>query len=320
VTPESGIFLRENFVCERGGHRDPDFLIIGAQKAGTTALYEYLRVHPGIYIPPEKEAPFFLVPEREEKGTRWYMREFFAEAPEQSLWGTSTPQYMCALGASRKISETWPKAKIIAILRDPIKRAYSHFRMCVRRGIESRTFTQAIADELESTVKLATELSQADDIDYLARGLYSVILREYLGDFDRSQVLILFSSDLSANPEASLQEIYEFLEIPSFEPKNLGRRYHVGGLKQKLPWLRKVRHLGVVARLWDRIPAKHRRRIAFRIDKWNTAPSEADDCVLSEEKMHNLTEFFAKDATKLSELIGREIPWIKDWQIARDQR
>jgi hypothetical protein len=318
--PESGFFLREKYSGKELDHRNPNFLIIGAQKAGTTALYEYLRVHPGIYIPPEKEAPFFMVPEREAKGLGWYMREFFSEAPEQSLWGTSTPQYMCSLGAAKKICEVWPEVKIVAILRDPIKRAYSHFRMCVRRGLESRTFTQAIYDEMANGVKLGTALPHADNIDYLARGRYSVILREYFSDFDRSQILILFSSDLSANPRASLQEIYEHLDIPSFEPKNLGRQYHVGGLQQKLPWLRKARHFWVVAKLWDRIPAIHRRRIAFRIDQWNTAPSEADYSVLGDEELRKLTGFFAEDASRLSELIGQEIPWIKDWQNARDQR
>jgi len=131
-----------------------DFIIIGAQKAATTSLYKYLNAHPAIFMPPDKEVPFFTRPDLYQKGLAWYLQTHFANASPDQLWGKATPQYMCDPQAPARIYHALPEVKLIASLRHPIKRSFSHYKMAVHRGVEQRTFDEAISDLL-SPVALA---------------------------------------------------------------------------------------------------------------------------------------------------------------------
>src|SRR4051794_6700075 len=85
--------------------RTLDFIIIGAQKSGTTSLYKYLQPHPSIYMLPEKEAPFFSAEALYSRGWEWYRQEFFSQAPPERIWGKATPMYMANLQVPERIHE-----------------------------------------------------------------------------------------------------------------------------------------------------------------------------------------------------------------------
>ena len=144
-----------------------DFLVIGAARSGTTSLAAYLRSHPSIYLPLEKETCFFSDNDRYNKGVDWYLQSYFhCRKSENKIIGEATPAYMLFKYIPERIFSTTPNTKLIAILRNPIYRAYSHYRFAKRLGIESRDFNEAIKDLikeesyliLKSAVKILSTL------------------------------------------------------------------------------------------------------------------------------------------------------------------
>ncbi len=126
------------------------FFIIGAQKGGTTALFEYLRHHPEVYMPPEKEAEFFTGSESDRGGLGRVSSEKFLTSPHEArIAGTASPQYMCDPAVPVRMAARVPDARLIAVLRDPVERAVSHYKMAYRRGDERRSFVQAVREQLE---------------------------------------------------------------------------------------------------------------------------------------------------------------------------
>lgn len=115
-----------------------DFLVIGAQKSGTTSIFNYLSSHPSIFMPQCKEVCFFT---RDfERGVDWYFSNYFPSAPASSIKGEASPHYMYFKNVPERIASLFPDIKLIAVLRNPITRAYSHYQMTVRRNLEKRSF------------------------------------------------------------------------------------------------------------------------------------------------------------------------------------
>jgi hypothetical protein len=292
-----------------------DFAVIGAQKSGTTSLCEYLEAHPRIYVPPEKEIPFFARDYRYEKGWEWYAQEYFSDAPEDALWGTVTPQYMADPRVPQRMFETMPEIKLIALLRNPVYRAVSQYKMAVKRGMESRTLERAIEDLADGErARRARGLQASIDNEpecYLAWGEYARILGSYRSLFPEEQVLVLFSEDLEDEPREAIRSIMSFLGLPlDFTPPNLGRRYHAGGMRRRIKSIDKLRKVGVARRLWRLLPKKRRRRLFGRIEKWNVVPEPPTSSVtVDPEIVAELVDYFRPEVERLRVLLGREVPW-----------
>jgi hypothetical protein len=292
-----------------------DFAVIGAQKSGTTSLFEYLRVHPRIYIPPDKEVPFFTRDNRYEKGWEWYAGEFFSHAPDDVLWGTVTPQYMADPRVPRRMFQAMQEVKLIALLRNPVGRAFSHHKMAVLRGTESRTFEQAASELLdEKRARRARELPAGianESACYLVWGEYARILGSYRSMFSEEQVLVLFMEDLEARPWETLVDILNFLGLTEpFTPSNLGRRYHEGATRRRVRSIDKLKKVGILRRSWRLFPEKSRRRFSGRLEKWNTVPEKlVDPVIVDAATVEGLVEYYRPEVERLRELLGREVPW-----------
>jgi Sulfotransferase domain len=202
----------------------PDFLILGAQKAGTTALYSYLRWHPGITGPAWKEVSYFDRHYR--RGVSWY-RGHFAMGARDRIVGEASPGYLFHPLAPERVLATVPEAKLIALLRDPVGRALSHYHHEVALGREPLSFEQAIDAEPERT-RGEEERMVLDplyfsgawwDYAYLARGRYAEQLERWFAVFPRAQLLVLPSEDLAAEPGQTYARILDFLGAP---PHQLG--------------------------------------------------------------------------------------------------
>lgn len=212
-----------------------DFLVIGAQKSGTTSLFKYIQHHPSLYLPPQKEVEFFVNDAVYSKGVDWYLDVHFSDVDERKLRGEVCPAYMGYSSAPARIHAEFPEMKLIAILRNPIDRAYSHYRMAVRRGTETRPFHEVIeAQKNDGIVAPETKSTGQNDSPFmLSFSLYGKTLDRYLEYFERVQILILFQEDLDSNPRESVARLFSFLGVDdSYEPDNLGRGYHVGGIKR----------------------------------------------------------------------------------------
>ncbi len=201
----------------------PDFLVIGAPKAGTTALHVALAGHPALYMSPIKEPKFFLSdgppPTRGGPGDVLTYREhvwkradyeaLFDAAPAGQLRGESTPLYMYDRDAMRRIRDLIPGVKLIAIIRDPVERAHSNWTHLWSAGLEPvGDFVQACADE-----ERRIAAGWASFWHYTGLGRYGEQLEHIFTLFPREQVYVIRYRQLVDNPAATLDGIFGFLGV-----------------------------------------------------------------------------------------------------------
>ncbi|MDQ2714036.1 MAG: sulfotransferase domain-containing protein [Chloroflexota bacterium] len=219
----------------------PDFIIIGAQKGGTTSLYNYLIEHPHIASARMKEVHYF--DRNFTKGVSWYKAHFptlFQKYYSQNIrrqkfiTGEGSPEYLFFRHPPKLAAKILPHAKIIVMLRNPVDRAYSQYQHNVGWGFEKlSSFQEAIASEEERT-REGRERSAVDEYyhdrdyqraAYLARGMYAVQLERWLDLFPREQFLIIRSEDFYIDPEEVYKETLAFLQVPILIPRNLQKGY-----------------------------------------------------------------------------------------------
>lgn len=220
----------------------PHFLIIGAQKAGTTSLYDYLAQSPQIVPVVRKEAHHF---DRYELPSLDSYRTFFpsrvALERDGSITGEATPFYMFHPYAAERISAAGLAPKLIAILRDPVARAVSHHAHEQRKGREEMSFAEAIACESERLRNTVDRVLDQDHLralrekSYVSRGLYTHQLQRFETIFGRENLLVLSLDSLAETPEGVVRRCCDFLGVaapvdPSFPIRNRAKEQN--GLTQ----------------------------------------------------------------------------------------
>ena len=205
----------------------PNFLVIGAMKAGTTSLYRYLAGHPDVVPATRKEIHFFN--RHYDKGHRWYRSHFpLAAKPARTnrLTGEATTHYLFHPDAPARAHALVPDARLIVLLRDPVDRAFSHYRHEASRHGETRGFEVAIAEEQARLEHGADDGEPAlDKRAYLARGLYAAQLERWFSVYPRPQLLALWSDDLFADPARVYAEVTNFLGLPPVQPETFRVHY-----------------------------------------------------------------------------------------------
>ncbi len=212
----------------------PDYLIIGAQRAGTTSLHRYLVQHPGVRTTLRTKGVHFF-DTGYGRGMSWYASRF---PTRLTAWyvarrhgvalrtGEASPYYLFHPLVPGRVAEHLPRVKLIALLRDPVQRAYSHYQHEVARGFETVPFEEAIQAE---PARLAGEAERmaADPLyhsfahqhhSYLARGCYAEQLDRWRARFDDEQLLVLSSERFFGEPERTFARVLEFLQLPAFTP------------------------------------------------------------------------------------------------------
>lgn len=290
-----------------------DFCIIGAQKSATTSLHYYLAEHPQIYLPPDKEANFFSFDSRFNSGWESYLKQFFSHASDNLLWGKNTPTYMTDQRVPQRIANTIPNIKLIAILRDPIQRAFSHYKMCKRRGLEHRSFEEAILEQLtEENLNEARDFSKYEYCNepkcYVVWGEYGRILKQYYDYFSSDNILVLRTKDLAIEPEKIYQQICNFLYISSDKiPKNISKKYHVGGEKTKFPSCSEIKkNFPVFNMFWKLIPKYAQRQLEFRYEIWNVG-NQTKDKFISQDIKAILEKHYEQDSILLKKLANVQL-------------
>jgi len=223
----------------------PDFIIIGAGQCGTTSLYNYLIQHPNIYPSSKKEINFFDY--NFDKCISWYklhfptkFQKFFKTqiCKKNFLTGEATPHYLFNPLAPKRVQKTLPKIKLIVILRNPVDRAYSHYSKDVVLGRQTLSFTEILNHEDKAVVnsihennnKVSKSFNLWNSL-YLGRGIYVDQLKRWMDIFPPQQFLILKSEDLNIDLHKTLNKVFEFLNIGTFEVKNV-KRMNVGKYKK----------------------------------------------------------------------------------------
>jgi sulfotransferase family protein len=201
----------------------PSAVIIGAQKSGTTSLFNYLAQHPDVLPPLGKEIHYFDF--HYDRGPKWYRGRFpYAHRLRHgSLTLDASPYYLVHPLVPQRVAQLLPEVKLVALLRNPVDRALSHYQHEVRAGREPLAFTEAIDKESE---RLAGEEERLRDdphyysfnhhrYSYTRRGLYLDQLQRWVQHFPRTQLLVLQSEWLFRDPVAASARVHDFLGLRS---------------------------------------------------------------------------------------------------------
>lgn len=283
----------------------PNFIVIGAAKAGTTALYWYLAEHPAVFMSPVKETNYFAYgvdagggllygdPEHHAfpvKTLEAY-EQLFVEAGEARAIGEASPIYLECPQAAQRIHDRLPAARLICALRHPVDRAYSDYLM----------FLRSRGRPLDPAVDLSPAAAWAQpDSHWMRVSRYAESLRRYLDLFPRSQLHVLLFDDLKRTQVEAVQSVYRFLAVdPQFVP-DFNTPHNIGGIpaSRTLERFLTSRRLREVVQPWVPTRAVNWvRRVRTR--NLRSAPA------LPAELKRELTAHFRDDIARTSELIGR---------------
>jgi hypothetical protein len=206
--------------------KQPDFIIIGSQKCGTSTLFKHLRKHPDIQLPKKKELHFF--DENFSMGLGWYLQFFNKKDwPAPVCTGEASPYYFFHPLAPYRIFNTFPDIKLILLLRNPVSRTYSQYHHMKRKGRISLSFEHCIKLEREILAGRREAFFENENhsdmiyrrFSFLARSRYAEQLSVWSKYFPKEQLHIIKSEDYFSYPEKTFQEVFHFLELTPFEVK-----------------------------------------------------------------------------------------------------
>lgn len=277
----------------------PNLFLVGVVRGGTTSLWAYLDQHPEIFMAPVKEPHFFtqaspaLAPVYDEHA---YLN-LFAGAQE-AVRGEASASYFADSATPAQIKRVSPKAKILVSLRDPVERAYSHYWQQVTFGEETRSFPEAVEEDLAGI--------RREGLDgYVRRGFYSEQLQLYLDTFGE-YVHVVFFEEMTRDPVSVMRDVFAFLAVEPavadelvVERRNTFRRPR-GRLAKAILDSRRVR---VAAR--HVVPLRFRSRLEEAL----LAPGETP--AIEPEVRRRLESVYGSDSAALERLLGRGLPWSK---------
>jgi len=290
----------------------PDFLLIGAMKAGTTTLIGYLARHPRVYVPAMKEPGYFSQAERHERGWDWYQSLFRDAEPGQVCGEASTcySRHPHFLDAASLIAERLPDVRLIYLMRHPVERAYSHYRHDRERlhndPVASMTFEQAIE----------ADRSIIDASRYVRQ------IEHYLEHFERERLLLLTTDDLRNDTAALLDRAQAHLGLERHDllaegPLRLNESTGRIGVKHRVnSALRSVMYGPGLNRLTRAAPGNFIERGGYRLAKW-VARSPVGAAIqrriertlppLSPETRQHLLEVFSESTGEIESMLGRDL-------------
>lgn len=261
----------------------PNFLGIGAQRCGTTWLHKCLAEHPQVGTASIKEAHFF--DNEWDRGIAWY-ESFFEGCVGALAVGEVTPEYISDPLAVERMASVIPNAKLIAIVRNPIDRAYSAYWLR-RKEFQGLSFEEAIEKEP----------------DLLDRGLYADQIRRVLKHYSRDQLLVLLFDDLERDDKAFMRRVFEFLGVDSeYRPSPLGRTHNA----VLFPYAQDILHR---LRLYGIIRFVKRTGLHLLIRRWHRASGKRRYPPMKEATRKHLQQYFDEPNGQLEELLGVVLHW-----------
>lgn len=302
----------------------PDFLLIGAPKAGTTALHAALAHHPDLYLSPVKEPKFFLCDGPPPRGVgpgdahsyrEWVWRRddyerLFDAAPPGTLLGESTPLYLADDAAHERIHALVPGARLLVILRDPVDRAYSNWAHLWADGLEPISdFVRACGEE-----QRRADAGWAPFWRYLGLGLYGAQLQHLGTLFPPEQIHLIRYKDLVDEPTATLDGICRFLGVREGLLDEVPAR-NVGGYVSPSLYTRTLQMLfREGASLGSHFPPQVWRKASLPL-QWLIQRSPHHRPELSQEDRAELLGYFAEDITLLEQQTGWDL---SQWRTYRE--
>jgi len=283
-------------------HAWPNFFIVGAPKAGTTSLYEYLKKIPGVYMSSVKEPNYFSeVPSGGFKieNEKDYL-DLFKDVKDEKVIGEASTTYLSSSQTANRIYKTIPNAKIIIILRDPVEQFFSGHLMLESQGLQKLTFHERIQTELKNN---NTPKEQVN-------GFFEQVKR-YLDIFGRNQVKVLIFEEFIQNKRNTVNEVLRFLNV-NYTIKNFEGKTHNPYEEQNIPrgkffeYVVKSGLAGKIAKKIPIIPLSSTISFGERILKKKYFQSKPS---MSKEDRDFLVRYFQEDVNKLQSILNRKLPW-----------
>jgi hypothetical protein len=292
--------------------RRPDFFIVGAPKCATTAMFEYLRQHPQIFMPQVKELHYFgsdlvrrQLPRMSEEA---YLRYFDAVADELRV-GEASVRYLQSACSAQEIAEFAPDARIIIMLRDPIEMMHAMHSELVFSGMEEiADFGEALAAEPERArgQRVPATTNIVDALLYRKSARFAEQVSRYMDVFGRDRVKVLIYDDLRTDMPGVYRSTLEFLGVdpgftPTFEVVNPAKRPRSRFVRNLVasppPWVRLLTR-GMISR-------RLRKRIGKGLQRMNAVP--AARAPIDPALRAQLVSEYAAEVTRLGELLGRDL-------------
>ena len=291
--------------------KKPNFIVIGAMKAATTSLYNYIKQHPDIFMTKVKEPMFFnnfnqntdfkvLANKSKKVNSLLDYFSMFSSVKNESAIGEASPAYIYNENAPHLIKEHLPDVKIMAILRQPIDRAYSNFLHTKRADRENvNSFEHAIKIEKERISDNWSPLYH-----YIQKGFYSVQLKRYYNLFPKENIKVYLFEDVVKNPKETLKDIFKFLNVDENIEIDVSKKSNVSGTPKGILGfiLKKMRYYNLMPKfaISDYLPT-FMVNLLFKSVYKNT---EKLDTVLRKE----LTDkYYREEILKLEKLIDRDL-------------
>lgn len=294
----------------------PNFLIIGAGKSGTSAIYSYIKQHPQIYMSPRKELRFFSQVTPPPDLPKEYIHEgvttleeyqsYFDGVRDEVVYGESSPMYLYTPGTAERIKATLPDVKLFAILRNPVDRAYSAYTHGLRDWIEpASSFEEALALEQERI-----QAGWGMLWHYTQSGLYYEQLKRYYEVFDPKQIMVTLHDDLVHDADALLRNIFIYLDVdPDFKP-DTSSKSNVSGFPKSEGLHKIMRRLFYEDNVIKDVSAKIFPRTFRKSFVRNIKQLNLEKRRLPKETRKALQDIFREDILQLQELIKRDL---SDW-------
>ena len=299
---------RERYAADRGSRLRrrrkrhaamPNLIIIGGLKCGTTSIHHYLGLHPEVQMSKPKELNFFVEELNWDLGIDWYASRFddrFAVRGESSPHYTNQPRFT---GVAERIREHCPEARLIYMVRDPIKRILSHWVHATGAGYETRALEPALSDP---------------DVAYVHRSMYWMQLQPYLELFDRERIDVIAQEELQGDREQTMRRAFRFAGVDEdFTSEQFEREWEKSSAKQgdkyqlmerliRLPGFRSF------DRNFDRLPESMRWLVEKVVHDPDKPPAPKPE--LPDQLQETLRGRFREDAARLQDFAGRKFP---DW-------
>ena len=269
----------------------PNFLGIGAQRAGTTWLYNCLNEHPDVFVSSEKEIHFFS--HKFERGVAWY-EEYFQGRTTESAVGEITPNYLNVPAAIPRIAEVAPDTNLLVILREPLDRARSAYRLLRETKYPGVDFAEACGDN-----------------SYLVRlSLYSEQMQRVFTHFPRQQVFVALYDDVQRDPRAFLLELFDFLGVDrNFLPPSMQERYNQVLYPRVQQFINKFGLGPALEASKNTAAGRWAKRLHSNVQHGQPRASALDDM------SSGLREMFRADLVRLEKIIERDLScWLRSYE------
>lgn len=268
----------------------PNFLVIGAQRSGTTTLWQHLDSHPDVFVPREKELDFFIHYFNWSRGWSWYESRFDGAGASAAV-GEVSPNYTnfpSFYGVPERVATMSRDVRLIYIMRDPVERMRSSYLISLELGHEDRPLGEALV------------LNAA----YQHMSMYAMQIEQYLKYFPREQLLLLTTEELEADPHTAVSRVFRFLDVDeTWTPPRLDAHLHRGDEKR-------------VPRLWARAGWKAMIAVRRKVDPsyWRrpslnrvlSRPVRAEDLRLDPELRERLGDVLRPDIERLRQWMGSD--------------